>query len=127
MKPLVRILLALALVAPLAGCPSPTATGTAGFESNFDTGPAGPGLTTLIGPEKVVLYAVPPNADAVVVDYVIQVLKTNEIVMHVEYFNAAAAFRLEVERGTLPTGVYKMKVYVDKAKTPFDEREITVP
>lgn len=127
MRPLFTALVALALAGPTAGCASPTDATSAQDVWSFDTGPNGPGLTTHIGSEFVVLYALPEGTSATVVDYVIQVAKTNEIVLHVENFNAANNFRHELERPSLPKDVYRMKVFVNKATTPFDEKEITVP
>lgn len=127
MRPVFTTLIALALLGPLAGCASPTDAASAQEVWSFDTGPAGPGLTTLIGSQYIVLYALPEGTSATVVDYVIQVAKTGEIVLHVENFNAAKNFRHELERPSLPKDVYKMKVFVNKATTPFDEKEITVP
>jgi hypothetical protein len=120
-------LIALALVGPTAGCASPTDATSAQDVWGFDTGPAGPGLTTHIGSQYVVLYALPEGTSATVVDYVIQIVKTDQIVLHVENFNAANNFRHELERASLPKDVYKMKVFVNKASTPFDVKEITVP
>lgn len=127
MRPVFTALMTLALLGPLAGCASPTDASSAQDVWSFDTGPAGPGLTTHIGSQFIVLYALPEGTSATVVDYVIQVAKTNEIVLHVENFNAANNFRHELERPSLPKDVYKMKVFVNKATTPFDEKEITVP
>lgn len=127
MRPLFIALIALVLTGPLAGCPSPTDASAAGSSWSFDTGPDGPGATLLLGSEYIVLYAVPEGTDARVVDYVIQLAKTDEIVLHVENFNAAASFRHELDRPALAPDVYTLKVYLNKAATPFDEREITVP
>jgi hypothetical protein len=120
------VLFGLAMTAALAGCPAPdTPVATAGFDP--DTGPVGTGLTVHILPDVVVLYAVPPGTDATVVDYVIIAQKTKEIVYHVESAANMSHFRLEVERQKLPKGIYHLKVFVDKSKTPLDERDITTP
>ena len=127
MKPrlIARLLLALAL--PVAGCQSPTET-TETNSMSFDTGPAGDGLTVRVGTEYIVLYAVPPaGVEAKVVDYVIVEIKTGAIVLHVENSNAARNFRNELDRSRLPKGIYRMRTYLNKSMTPFDDEEITIP
>lgn len=120
-----RLLLALAL--PLSGCQSPADT----TETNamaFDTGPAGDGLTVRVGTEYIVLYAVTPaDAEAKLVDYVIVDQKLGNIVFHVENTDAARNFRHELDRPRLPKGIYRMRIYLNKSATPFDDEEITIP
>ena len=89
-----RLLGAIALSLVL-GCSAanPSATG----EQTTDTGPDGPGLTTHILSDTIVLYAVPPSTDAKVVDYLIVADKTDEIVYHVESASNMNHFRLELE------------------------------
>lgn len=122
-----RMLLALAL--PVTACQSPTeAADTETNSMAFDTGPAGDGLTVRVGTEYIVLYAVPPaGEEATVVDYVIVEMKTGAIVFHVENTNAARNFRHELDRSRLPKGLYRMRTYLNKAMTPFDDEEITIP
>lgn len=120
-------LLSIFVAATLAGCPAtPVATSTAdGFST--DTGPTGPGLTVHVSPDLVVLYAVPSGVAAKVVDYVIQDAKTKEIIYHVESANDATNFRLELQRTRLPKGLYHMKIFINKATTPTDEKDIDMP